>query len=93
MKKNFLIGFLILIIIFFIPIWLTNRLHRINTNVAITNHGESLIFINRKFKDMQVDIARLMESNDKLKNRLRKCEAVNETFENIIEVKYPNFIE
>lgn len=93
MKKNILIGFLILIIIFFVPIWLTNKLHRINTDVAVTAHGESIIFINRKFKNMQADIARLTESNDKLKNRLKEYEAIHETFKKIVKEKFPKFIK
>jgi len=93
MKKNILIGFLFLIIVFLVPIWVTNRLHRESIDIAIANHGNSLVFINRKFIAMQVDIAYLIESNDKLRKRLGKYEAINESFEKIIEEKYPHFIE
>jgi len=93
MKRKILVGCLSIIIIFFIPIWLTNRYHQSLTSRAITTHGESIIFIERKHKEMQMDFARLIESNDRLEKRLKRCEAINESFEKIVREKFPNFIE
>jgi len=93
MKKNILIGFLILIIIFLVPVWLTNKLHRTNTDRAITNHGESIVHTNREIISIQESIARLIEKEDRLNKRLKRCEAIVETFEKIVREKYPNFIK
>ena len=93
MKKNILIGFLIIIILFLAPMWATNKLHRTNTTTAIANHGNSLLFMTREHKKIQIDVARLMESNHKLEGRLRKCEVIIESFKELVKQKYPNFIK
>lgn len=94
MKKNsFAIGLLIFISIFFVPMWAINKLDRAKTEEVITNHAHSLLYITREHKEMQIDIARLMQKNHKLEYRIEECEIIINSFERIVKEKYPKFIK
>lgn len=104
MIKNIIIGFLLFILLFLVPIYATNKIHRANTDKVIDNHAHSLLYIAREHKEMQIDIAqiqidiaRLIKNNDdlerRLEKRMKKCEAIIESFRELVKQKHPNFIK
>lgn len=93
MRNRFAIGLLIFILLFFAPMWAINKLDRVKTNRVIANHANSLLYITREHKEMQIDVARLIESNYKLIGRIKENEVVIDSFKHLIKQKFPNFIK
>jgi len=96
-ENKLIIGLLFFILLFFAPMWAINKLDRVKTDEVINNHANSLLFIIKEHKEMQIDIARLVESNDRLEKRvekkLKEYKAVTESFTELVREKFPNFIK